>query len=253
MRSTFFDRPLEYQLLTAKEEWLQGESIAGKLTIRNMNEEKVVTSTVDVLLAYGNFKKVKAGEEDCWEMLHRENILKDLSLDGNQQLSFNWRFNLPSDAPITDKSGSLFLLFGGEDVLDRGGRLDVPIKMMELLQSFLQTFSTQFQFVQRNSKFKDGWTEVQLDPPTGSREFPNLEHVMCYLRMVDENLELKYRCKIKTLKKEGESMKARGKYLEVSQTLTADDYLQTSGFPNRSRFREMIEIALSEAKPTVVF
>jgi hypothetical protein len=48
-------------------------------------------------------------------------------------------------------------------------------------------------------------------------------------------------------------MKVRGKYLEVSQTLTADDYLQTSGFPNRSRFREMIEIALSEAKPTVVF
>ena len=253
MRSTFFDRPLEYKLLTAKEEWLQGEAIEGKLSIRNMNEEKVITNTVDVLLAYGNFKKVKAGEEDCWEMLHRENIQKDLSLDGNQQLSFNWRFNLPSDAPITDKSGSLFLLFGGEDVLDRGGRLDVPTKMMELLQSFLQTFSTQFQFVQKSPKYKDGWTEVQLDPPIGSREFPNLEHVMCYLRMVDENLELKYRCKIKTLKKEGESMKVRGKYLEVSQTLTADDYLQTSGFPNRSRFREMIEIALSEAKPTVVF
>ena len=71
MRSTFFDRPLEYQLLTAKEEWLQGEPIAGKLTIRNMNEEKVVTSTVDVLLAYGNFKKVKAGVENCWEVLHR--------------------------------------------------------------------------------------------------------------------------------------------------------------------------------------
>ncbi|RZO48667.1 MAG: hypothetical protein EVA80_00825 [Proteobacteria bacterium] len=253
MRSTFFDRPLEYQLLTAKEEWLQGEPIAGKLTIRNMNEEKVVTSTVDVLLAYGNFKKVKAGVENCWEVLHRENIQKDLSLDGNQQLTFEWRFNLPSDAPITDKSGSMFLLFGGEDVLDRGGRLDVPTKMMELLQSFLQTFSTQFQFVQKSPKYKDGWTEVQLDPPIGSREFPNLEHVMCYLRMVDENLELKYRCKIKTLKKDGESMKVRGKSLEIIQTLTTDDYLQTSGFPNRSRFREVIEIALSEAKPTVVF
>ena len=48
-------------------------------------------------------------------------------------------------------------------------------------------------------------------------------------------------------------MKVRGKYLEISQILTADDYLQASGFPNRLRFREMIEIALSEAKPTVVF
>ncbi len=140
MRSTFFDRPLEYQLLTAKEEWLQGEPIEGKLSIRNMNADRVIANTVDVLLAYGNFRKIKAGEENCWDVLHRENIQQDLSLDGNQQLSYDWRFNLPSDAPITDKSGSLFLLFGGEDVLDRGGRLDVRIKMMELLQSFLQTF-----------------------------------------------------------------------------------------------------------------
>ena len=253
MRSTFFDRPLEYQLLTAKEEWLQGEPIEGKLSIRNMNDERVSTSKIDVLLAYGNFRKIKAGEENCWSVLHLENIQKDLSLEGNQQLTYDWRFNLPSDAPITDKSGSLFLLFGGGDVLDRGGRLDIRTKMMELLQSFLQTFATQFQFVQKNPKYKDGWTEVQLDPPTGSREFPNLEHVMCYLRMVEHNLELKYRCKIKTLKKDGESVKVRGKNLEVSQTMTSDDYLQISGFPNRSRFREMIETALSEAKPTVVF
>ena len=39
MRSTFFDRPLEYQLLTAKEEWLQGDPIEGKLSIKNMNDE----------------------------------------------------------------------------------------------------------------------------------------------------------------------------------------------------------------------
>lgn len=253
MRSTFFDRPLEYQLLTAKEEWFQGEPIEGKLSIRNMNDERVSTNTIDVLLAYGNFRKIKAGEENCWSVLHLENIQKDLSLEGNQQLTYDWRFNLPSDAPITDKSGSLFLLFGGGDVLDRGGRLDVRTKMMELLQSFLQTFATQFQFVQKSPKYKDGWTEVQLDPPTGSREFPNLEHVMCYLRMVEHNLELKYRCKIKTLKKDGESVKVRGKNLEVTQTMSSDDYLQTSGFPNRSRFREMIETALSEAKPTVVF
>ena len=253
MRSTFFDRPLEYQLLTAKEEWLQGEPIEGKLSIRNMNDERVSTNAIDVLLAYGNFRKVKAGGESCWNVLHQESIQKNLCLEGNQQLTYDWQFNLPSDAPITDKSGSLFLLFGGEDVLDRGGRLNVRTKMMELLQSFLQTFTTQFQFIQKSFKHKGGWTEVQLDPPTGSREFPNLEHVMCYLRMVDQNLELKYRCKIKTLKKDGESMKVRGKTLEVSQTLTANDYLQTSGFPNRSRFREMIETAMSEAKPSVVF
>ena len=125
MRSTFFDRPLEYQLLTAKEEWLQGEPIEGKLSIRNMNEERVGTSTIDVLLAYGNFRKIKAGEENCWSVLHLENIQKDLSLEGNQQLTYDWRLNLPSDAPITDKSGSLFLLFGGGDVLRSNARVRI--------------------------------------------------------------------------------------------------------------------------------
>ena len=72
MRSTFFDRPLEYQLLTAKEEWLQGEPIEGKLSIRNMNPEKVIANTVDVLLACGNFRKIKAGEENCWEVTSRK-------------------------------------------------------------------------------------------------------------------------------------------------------------------------------------
>jgi hypothetical protein len=253
MRSTFFDRPLEYQLLTAKEDWLQGEPIQGKLSIRNMNAEMVVTKTVDVLLAYGNFRKVKASEENRWEVLHQENMQKNLSLDGNQQLTYDWEFNLPTDAPITDKTGSLFLLFGGEEILERGGRLNVRTGMKELLQSFLQTFVTQFHFVQKTTKYKNGWTEVQLDPPVGSREFPNLEHVLCYLRIVNQNLELRYRCKIKTLKKDGESMKVRGKNLEVTQKLTADDYLQTSGFPNRTRFRELIDSALSEAKPSVIF
>ena len=209
-----------------------------------MNPEKVIANTVDVLLAYEIFERLRLVKN--YKATHRENIQQDLSLDGNQQLSYDWRFNLPSDAPITDKSGSLFLLFGGEDVMNRGGRLDVRVKMMELLQSFLQTYVTQFQFVQRSAKYKDGWTEVQLDPPTGSREFPNLEHVMCYLRMLDEKLELKYRCKTR-LSKKGESMKMR-KYLEVSQTLTAR-IIPDKRLPKQITLREMIEIAVRRSLP----
>lgn len=253
MRSTFFERPLEYQLLCTKEEWLQGEPIQGQLSLKNLNKDTVSAEQIRIVLAYGNFRKIKANDADCWEVLQVHKLADSLEIGGGEKQSFDWELTLPTDAPITDKSGSLFLLFGGESVLERGGRLDVRTDMLELLQSFLQTFVTQFHFLQRSVKYKDGWTEVHLDPPTGSREFPNLEHVLCYLRMREEKLEIRYRCKVKTLKRDGENMKVRGKNLEISQVLTAEEYLQASGFPNRAKFREMIDKALTDVKPTVVF
>jgi hypothetical protein len=253
MRSTFFDRPIEYQLLCSQEEWLQGDPVNGVLTMRNLHKEVADITVAQVLLAYGNFRRVKANEPDCWEVLRREKLTENMQLEGHQSAELEWKFRLPTDAPITDKSGSLFLLFGGADTLTRGGRLDVRTNLIEVLQSFLQTFVTQFHFLQKYTKHKDGWTEVKLEPPTASREFPNLEHVLCYLRLLDDRLELRYKCKIKTLKRDGETMKVRGKNLEISQNLTRDEYLQGSGFPNRNKFREVIDEALNAARPSVIF
>ncbi|SVD04056.1 uncharacterized protein METZ01_LOCUS356910, partial [marine metagenome] len=39
MRSVFFQNPLEYQIQTDNEEWNQGDSIQGRLRVRNISAE----------------------------------------------------------------------------------------------------------------------------------------------------------------------------------------------------------------------
>ena len=144
MRSTFFQHPLQHQIEIDGENWNQGEEIKGKLTIRNMSSETVVVNTSQVILAYGLKKSIKEGNESPWEVLEKQVMTQNISLPAGSEQSFEWIFQLATDCPITDKQGGLYLLFGGEDTLSEGGRLDLPVSLHPILQNFLQTFSTQF-------------------------------------------------------------------------------------------------------------
>ncbi len=144
MRSIFFQHPLQHQIEIDGENWDQGEEIKGKLIIRNMSSETVVVNASQVILAYGLKKSIKEGNESPWEVLEKQVLTKNISLPAGGEQSYEWIFQLATDCPITDKQGGLYLLFGGEDTLSEGGRLDLPVSLHPILQNFLQTFSTQF-------------------------------------------------------------------------------------------------------------
>ena len=124
MRSTFFQQPLQYQIEIYGENWDQGEEIKGKLIIRNMISETVVVNASKVILAYGLKKAIKEGNESPWEVLEKQVLTKNISLPAGGEQSNEWIFQLGTDCPITDKQGGLYLLFGGEETLSEGGRLD---------------------------------------------------------------------------------------------------------------------------------
>jgi hypothetical protein len=161
-------------------------------------------------------------------------------------------FKLTTDCPITDKQGGMYLLFGGEDILYKGGRLDLTIELHPILQNFLQTFTTQFFFLQKYQKRKTEWTEVKLLPPE-SKEFPNLDFVRCLLRISQEHLEAHYLFKMSGLGRSGEKMTVTKKNRELIQKIPPEKYLQSGGFPNRACFRENINEALKIARPEVIF
>ena len=252
MRSTFFQQPLQHQIEIDGENWNQGEEIKGKLTIRNMSSETVVVNTSQVILAYGLKKSIKEGNESPWEVLEKQVMTQNISLPAGGEQSFEWIFQLATDCPITDKHGGLYLLFGGEDTLSAGGKLDVPVKLHPILQNFLQTFTTQFFFLEKYQKRKSEWTEVKLIPPD-SREYPNMDYVLCFLRIHDEQLEAHYRFKMSGLGRTGEKMTVTKKNREIEQSIPQGKYLQPGGFPNRACFRENIDQALNIARPEVIF
>ena len=252
MRSIFFQQPLQHQIEIDGENWDQGEEIKGKLIIRNMSSETVVVNASQVILAYGLKKSIKEGNESPWEVLEKQVLTKNISLPAGGEQLYKWVFKLATDCPISDKRGGLFLLFGGEDTLYEGGRIDLPVNLHPILQNFLQTFSTQFFFLEKYQKRKSEWTEVKLVPPE-SKEYPNLDFVRCLLRISQENLEANYLFKMSGLGRSGERMTVTKKNREFKQKIPPGNYLQPGGFPNRACFREKINEALNNARPDVIF
>ena len=252
MRSIFYKQPLQYQIEIDGENWTQGEKIKGKLTVLNMISETVFVKDSQVIIAYGLKKDIKAGNESPWEVFEKQVLTKNISLHAGAEQSYEWSFQLETDCPITEKHGGIYLLFGGEDTLSEGGRLDLPIRLHPILQNFLQTFTTQFFFLEKYQKQKSDWTEVKLIPPD-SKEFPNLDFVRCLLRISQEHLEAHYLFKMSGLGRSGEKITVTKKNRELKQKIPPENYLQSGGFPNRACFRENINEALKIARPEVIF
>ncbi len=252
MRSIFFEKGIEYQLEINGENWNQGGYITGTLTTKNVNETDITLNSINIVLAHGLKKPIKEKKKITWEVIEKIILCENLSIQSKNFESFNWNINLGTDCPITDNKGGLYLLFGGEDVFSRGGMLDLKIKIHPILQNFLQTFTTQFRFLEKHQKRKHDFVEVKLLPPE-SREFPNLESVTCLLKIKNENFVINYSFKMKTLGRSGQQMKINKKNREFFQTISKDNYLQIGGFPNRMYLREKINEALNTARPEVIF
>ena len=252
MRSVYFQQPLEHQIEVEGESWNQGEVVKGQIRIRNMSSKTVAVKTSQIILAHGLKKAFKEGTMVPWEVLEKQVVAQDIALQAGSELTFGWNFNLSTDCPITDKQGGLYLLFGGDEALTEGGRLNLQINLHPILQNYLQTFTTQFRFLEKYQKRKSEWTEVKLIPPD-SREYPNMDYVLCFLRIHDEQLEAHYRFKMSGLGRTGEKMTVTKKNREREQSIPQGKYLQPGGFPNRACFRENIDQALNIARPEVIF
>ena len=252
MRSVYIQQPLEYQIDVEGESWNQGEVVKGQIRIRNMSSKTVAVKTSQIILAHGLKKAFKEGTMVPWEVLEKQVVAQDIALQAGSELTFGWNFNLSTDCPITDKQGGLYLLFGGDEALTEGGRLNLQINLHPILQNYLQTFTTQFRFLEKYQKRKSEWTEVKLIPPD-SREYPNMDYVLCFLRIHDEQLEAHYRFKMSGLGRTGEKMTVTKKNRELEQSIPQEKYLQPGGFPNRACFRENIDQALNIARPEVIF
>jgi len=252
MRSVYIQQPLEYQIDVEGESWNQGEVVKGQIRIRNMSSKTVAVKTSQIILAHGLKKAFKEGTMVPWEVLEKHIVAQDIALQAGSELTFGWNFNLSTDCPITDKQGGLYLLFGGDEALTEGGRLNLQINLHPILQNYLQTFTTQFRFLEKYQKRKSELTEVKLIPPD-SREYPNMDYVLCFLRIHDEQLEAHYRFKMSGLGRTGEKMTVTKKNREIEQSIPQGKYLQPGGFPNRACFRENIDQALNIARPEVIF
>jgi len=240
MKGIFFHEGQEFQLETIGEVWKQNEVVSGKVHCKGQCPQNLF-----VVLAFADFKDVRAKDEKAWD------IIEEKKIEGAGTL-LSWQIKLAPDAPVTVGSGSLFVLLKVENKII--GHLQLTSEIRPMLKSFIETFELFFRFKTHSFKNrKGGFLEYKMMPPT-VREYANMDQVLVALRLKGDQLEAKYSFTLKSLAMVGAGQtELQKKKRDIEQVLTKKDYEFCEGAHNPEGMKKFIAEALSSAAPKTLF
>jgi hypothetical protein len=228
MKGTYFQKPLQYSLNVDGESWHQDQEITGQFNIKNMGADVVELKMPRVILAYGDFSAVKQKSPDAFEAVTNVVTEKPKKLDPQKDISFSWKVKLDRNAAITDKSSSLFLLYGSDEVIEKLGHLQLIVHPEPVIGELLKTWTTQFRFVLKNQKANKGFVEVKFAPPDG-RVWATIEQMLAQFRYDKDNLETKYTFSVKKIDASVGNMELKKSKMEFKQAFQPTQYKTSAG------------------------
>jgi hypothetical protein len=175
MKGLSFQNGIEYKISIEGESWPQGDTITVHL-------ESKMPSVLCLHLAEGLDRKVKLKASDAFKLI--ESHQSDAS-------PLDLKFLLPMNARISDKTGSLYILYGNgsETATEKLGQLRLNIIPHLHIRDLLEVFTAHFRFAMKTtSAGKNDEVEVKLEP-SGSKEWASLELLVVKLQIVDESLD----------------------------------------------------------------
>jgi len=175
MKGLSFQNGVEFKITIEGESWSPGDLIKGKV------ESKPIAQA-QLLLAEGTDKKVKIKSPDAFVVLE-EAI--------TQTSPYEWNFQLPVDARISDKSGALYLLYGHGENLEKLGQLRLNIIPHIHFKDMMDLLTAHFRFSLKSiSAGKSKTTEVKFGPP--SKDWKMLDELVMFLKIKDDAIEVKF-------------------------------------------------------------
>lgn len=244
MRGVFFKQSLEYRLEITGDEWHQGDTVCGTLVIINHGTTSVPLSGTYIQLCQGTTKKVQAKAEDAFQTITAAEVSLPIEVLGEGQVSVSWSFALDRNCLITDKTQSLYVICGKNDLLGMVGNLQINVLPHLHIEAALMLLENSFSFVLKGSKSTKGWVEAKLKPPTGI-SFPTLEQLLILLRFEDDTLHVKYRFKLKVLAATSTTLDVKKGQREIEQQIPCRDYLFSGGLINHDPLEKHLEEALA--------
>jgi sporulation-control protein spo0M len=252
MKGTIFVKPLEYNIIAEGEKWRQGDKIKGQISIKNHSAETINLDLVNVSLALGNYKKVKAKDKKAFGSIDKKVLAEKLSIEASGDKEFTWEFTLDEDCPITDKNGSIYLLFNNNNNDDSYplGQLELGISPKIVMTQFLEILVTFLRFKIVQTKFSKGMVEVKLNPPS-SRELSHVESLVLRMREVNKTLDLEYCFNMQVFETVAGNMIVQKKTKEFTQQLTSKQYYVYGDSPNHEFIKSSVEAIIKEATPRI--
>lgn len=176
MKGTSFQNGVEFKVTVEGENWSPGEIIRGQV-------ETKPSGVAQVFLAEGIDKKVKLKSADAFVILN-ETALK--------KTPYAWEFQLEMNTRVSDKHGSLYLLYGSGDAIEKFGHLRLNIIPHLLLRDLSDLLTAEFRFA--NPVFSQGrskTTELKLGPPE-VKEWTMLDQLVIQLTLSVQALDAKF-------------------------------------------------------------
>jgi hypothetical protein len=219
---------LEFNLTIEGESWRQGDAIAGSLLVKNHGSEELDASEIRVVLAQGAITKVRKKDADAFTALSALSMSPQKVAPG-KQASFDWKFETERNCTVTEKSSSLFILYGKGEALESLGQIQLVIQPYFVIEEYLKSLQTQFHFVLKSFKSNKGWLECKMSPPS-SRHFASVEQLLLSFRFEADSLMVHYRFDVKKLEALAATTTLSKQKREFEQNLNSTQYLRNGRF-----------------------
>jgi hypothetical protein len=165
MKGMSFQNGVEFKLNLDGESWQQGGTLSGSLDL-NLRNPGASLPEPRVLLVETTDRKLKAKSADAFQVLAEHRGLEAVK---------SFQFALPPTARISDKAGSLYVLYGSGDQLLSLGLLRLNVLPHHYVQDWMDLLRTQFRFaLKKLSHGKKGFVEAEFDPPS-AKEWAQLD------------------------------------------------------------------------------
>tara|TARA_R110000868_G_scaffold209490_2_gene459300 strand:- start:1092 stop:1826 length:735 start_codon:yes stop_codon:yes gene_type:complete len=232
MKGTVFQKPFEFNLEIPGESWTQGQTLKGSLLVKNHGTDSLDYQNSGVALALGKMKKVKTKDADAFE------VLETMSF-GDKQESLSFEFKLPTNGPISDKSHSLYLIYG--DLSGREGHLQLNVEPSETFKPLLNVLDIFFRFKLKERKFSKDCIEFKLVAPD-AKEFKGLETLILKMKEEeDQAIDFTATFNLQNVGITDGNVAVQKKKETRKVSLKSSDYLFQKDSPNQDAIRKIFQ------------
>ena len=245
MRGLFLSQSIEYRLEVTGDSFSQGDTLHCSLIIKSHADSPTILTDLSLILAHGDLKRVKTKDPSAFDPIAPAEIERGCELPARGQLTFPVTIKLDTNAPISDKNHSLYLLYGNSSDINSLGQLLLTVSPHAHLRAIFDTMTTVFNFTPKGETSKDGYVTAKLKAPD-SRRLSLVNELSLSGRFVDESLELIFLFSVKKFDTSLTKINVRRGKVEARKMLAPSDYLFGGDFIRPEYIEQIVESAISE-------
>lgn len=238
MKTTIFQKPLEFKLNLDGESWHQNDTIKCQLDIIDHGQDTKLDDLF-CFLGHGNIKKIKSKD------------LKSLTIIEKIQIhdyKTNFDFSLNSDSPITENSKNIFILIGSSSDPYKIGMLELNIKPIKIITDYIDLFEQFFRFKCKSLTYKNGQLETKITPPD-SKDWTKIQTMNLKFKLgEEEKLTTIFSFKLKQISYEDNTTNVKDSKKEIITEMDKEQYLNFGNSLNYNYLRNEITNALNTVK-----